>query len=155
MSFFVKNLSKFRIRKNRDNCTNAKIVSVVLNVKEEPGSSPVGGTSTVATMGSVGSGMVGSTTPSSVSSSGFQSVEFQARSKCYMWIRNLSLYTSAWKKWRKTKPTDGFPYRFDMHVSPPIIEVLYAYKCWCIWSSVSAYSQQEWKLGRRELIRLD
>ncbi|XP_043279415.1 forkhead box protein L1-like isoform X2 [Venturia canescens] len=52
----------------------------MLNVKEEPGSSsPIGGSSTVSTMGSVASGIVGSTTPSSVSSSGFQSVEFRFR----------------------------------------------------------------------------
>ncbi|XP_034942603.1 forkhead box protein D3-A-like [Chelonus insularis] len=56
--------------------------SDMVNVKEEPGSSAVSsaGLGTI----SVGSGMVGSSMPSNVTSTGFSSMEFQSRPKCYM-----------------------------------------------------------------------
>lgn len=55
---------------------------LVVNVKEEPGTVAVSSTS----VGSVGvpSGMMGSTTPSGVSTTGFAPMEFQSRSKCFM-----------------------------------------------------------------------
>ncbi|XP_076758161.1 uncharacterized protein LOC143427703 isoform X2 [Xylocopa sonorina] len=54
----------------------------MVNVKEEPGT--VGVTST--SVGGVGvpSGMMGSTTPTAVSTTGFAPMEFQTRSKCFM-----------------------------------------------------------------------
>ncbi|XP_016918356.1 forkhead box protein I1-like isoform X4 [Apis cerana] len=54
----------------------------MVNVKEEPGTVAVSSTS----VGSVGvpSGMMGSTTPSGVSTTGFAPMEFQSRSKCFM-----------------------------------------------------------------------
>ncbi|KAG7212274.1 hypothetical protein KM043_012602 [Ampulex compressa] len=59
--------------------------SEMVNVKEEPGSATVSSTS-VGGVGGVGvpSSMMGSTAPSSVSTTGFAPMEFQARSKCFM-----------------------------------------------------------------------
>lgn len=54
----------------------------VVNVKEEPGTVAVSSTS-VGGMG-VPSGMMGSTTPTGVSTTGFAPMEFQSRSKCFM-----------------------------------------------------------------------
>ncbi|XP_043518879.1 fork head domain transcription factor slp1-like isoform X1 [Frieseomelitta varia] len=54
----------------------------MVNVKEEPGTVAVSSTS-VGGMG-VPSGMMGSTTPTGVSTTGFAPMEFQSRSKCFM-----------------------------------------------------------------------
>nr|XP_012138797.1 PREDICTED: forkhead box protein D1-like isoform X3 [Megachile rotundata] len=53
----------------------------MVNVKEEPGSVTVSSTSVG---GVVPSGMMGSTTPTGVSTTGFSPMEFQSRSKCFM-----------------------------------------------------------------------
>ncbi|XP_017881397.1 forkhead box protein D3-B-like isoform X1 [Ceratina calcarata] len=56
--------------------------SEMVNVKEEPGTVAVSSTS----VGGVGvpSGIMGSTAPTGVSSTGFAPMEFQSRSKCFM-----------------------------------------------------------------------
>lgn len=61
---------------------NNYYIFLVVNVKEEPGSS----TMTSSGIGGIGvsSGVVGSTMSTGVSSTGFPSVDFQAHSKCYM-----------------------------------------------------------------------
>ncbi|CAD6237408.1 GSCOCG00002296001-RA-CDS [Cotesia congregata] len=58
------------------------LVKFLVNVKEEPGSSTVtsGGLGTIG----VGSSMVGSPMSANVSSTGFPSMDFQSRPKCYI-----------------------------------------------------------------------
>lgn len=58
-----------------------------MNVKEEP----VSNTVSASSVGGVGmpSGMMGSAASSGVSTTGFASMEFQTRSKCFMWMQKL------------------------------------------------------------------
>lgn len=68
-------------KRNKSHYLLFSFVSVV-NVKEEPGTVAVSSTS----VGGVGvpTGMMGSTTPTGVSTTGFAPMEFQSRSKCFM-----------------------------------------------------------------------
>ena len=78
---FMENSKMHIFKKGRTDPSVVLFVPVV-NVKEEPGTVAVSSTS-VGGMG-VPSGMMGSTTPTGVSTTGFAPMEFQSRSKCFM-----------------------------------------------------------------------